>query len=91
MNPVSHKRARENRVYSKLRAGFLADRPRCEWPAGCTQASTDVHHRRGRVGADFLDVARWSAVCRPHHEWIGAHPAAAVEMGISELRTGSAA
>ena len=88
MRPASPKRAAQNRVYARRRRVFLEEHPRCSFPAGCTQAATEVHHRRGRVGALLLDESSWSAICRDHHRWITEHPAAAVEMGISELRLG---
>lgn len=90
MRAVSLKRQRQMREYRPLRLAFL-DGKRCEFPGGCTQPAADVHHRKGRIGALLLDVTKWSALCRPHHDWVGQHPAAAVEMGISELRIGGAA
>ncbi len=88
MRAVAPKRARQLRLYRPLRDAFLADNPRCEFPGGCVQPSTDLHHRAGRRGLMLLDVTRWSALCHPHHAWITENPAAAVAMGISELRIG---
>lgn len=88
MRPVSKKRARELRAYRPLRDAFLAAHPRCTFPGGCVQQSTELHHRAGRRGAMLLDASKWSALCHAHHSWTTEHPAAAVEMGISELRIG---
>ena len=88
---VSPKRRRANTYYRQLRADFLGVHQRCEYPAGCTQAATDVHHMRGRVGGDLLNVRLWLAMCRDHHEWVTVHPAAAYEMGASVRRIGGAA
>lgn len=91
LTKVSRKRARQLREYSVLRAEFLARFPRCQYPGGCTALSTDVHHMRGRVGADLLDVDHWLALCRPHHEHITTHPAEALALGVSERRIGRGA
>lgn len=91
IRPVSVKRARETRTYTLLRREFLADHPRCEFPGGCTQPATEIHHKRGRVGALYLDTAHWSPLCHDHHAWATEHPAAAFEMGVSERRIGGAA
>src|SRR4051812_49196612 len=77
LNRVSAKRAKQNATYSKLRAAFLLERPRCEYPTGCQNAATDVHHRKGRVGALLLDTAHWSALCRPCHQFVTGEPALA--------------
>lgn len=84
------RRARENRSYRLSRRVFLAEHPRCEFPSGCVQPATEVHHRKGRVGALLLDQSHWSALCRDHHAWVTEHPAEAVAMGISEIRVGVA-
>lgn len=89
MRAVSPKQARRLRQYSKLRSEFLAEHERCEFVAGCTQASTEVHHKRGRVGPLLLDTAHWLPLCHDHHAWTTEHPAMAVEMGMSELRVGA--
>lgn len=91
MRAVSKQRARDLREYRPARDAFLAEHFRCQFPAGCTQTFTELHHRAGRRGAMLLDQSRWSALCHAHHSWVTEHPAAAVEMGISELRIGGAA
>jgi hypothetical protein len=90
MRAVSVKRQRQMREYRPLRHAYL-DGKRCEFPGGCTQPASDVHHRRGRVGGLLLDVRHWSALCRTHHSFVTEHPKTAVEMGISELRIGGGA
>ena len=91
MRAVSKKRARQLRAYRPARDVFLAQHARCQFPGGCVQQSTELHHRAGRRGLMLLDETRWSALCHAHHAWVTEHPAAAVEMGISELRIGGAA
>jgi hypothetical protein len=83
---VSPQRAAEQRIYTKRRRVFLAERERCEWPLGCEQAATEVHHRRGRVGALYLAVEHWSALCHDHHTHCTQNPAEAYALGISERR-----
>ena len=91
MRYMSPKRAAENRIYLKRRAEFLESHPWCEFPDVCGQPASEIHHRRGRVGALFLDERYWSAVCAPCHRWITEHPREAIELGISEKRLGGAA
>lgn len=80
---VSKRRRREGALYQTARLTFLAFHPSCE---RCGAPATDVHHRRGRVGADYLEPTVWLATCRVCHEWIHAHPAEAYERGWSDRR-----
>jgi len=47
----------------------------------CGQAATEVHHRRGRVGANLLDESTWLPVDAECHRDIHANPAWAYEQG----------
>lgn len=78
---VSRKRAAQQRVYSKLRAAFLAEHPRCQWPGGCAWPATTVQHLRGRSGERLNDTTWWAASCWPHNAWAEEHTGAALEMG----------
>lgn len=87
----SPKRARRERRYKAakrevaVRSGGL-----CEAKLiGCTGKAQDVHHRRGRIGDDLFDVDLLLAVCRACHDWIGDHPAAAMEAGLLLSRLGT--
>ena len=87
ISPVSKKRQGEMDTYSKLREAFLVVKPRCEAKlVGCTGISTDVHHKAGRVGDNYLKVGTWLAVCRSCHRFIEDNPEAAKELGLSESR-----
>ena len=44
-------------------------------------ASTDVHHRKGRYGGNYLNVDSWSALSRTAHQWIHDHPSWGRENG----------
>jgi hypothetical protein len=35
---------------------------------------TDIHHKRGRYGTNFLDESTWLAVSREGHDWIHRFP-----------------
>lgn len=91
---VSRKRARQLREYTRLRREFLEARPVCEFPGefseGCLGRAVEIHHRRGRVGADLVAVEHWSALCSACHKRVTERPAEAYELGLSERRIGRA-
>ena len=83
----SYKRRWERRQYRDLRAAFLTGRPLCEM---CEEArSTEVHHKRGRVGSLDLDADHWAALCHNCHAWVTENPAQAYALGMSENRVGA--
>lgn len=87
ISPVSKKRQGEMDTYGRLRDAFITAKPRCEAKLqSCTGISTDVHHKAGRVGNNYLKVGTWLAVCRSCHRWIENNPEAAKELGFSESR-----
>jgi hypothetical protein len=87
ISPVSKKRQGEMDTYGRLRDAFITAKPRCEAKlVGCTGISTDVHHKAGRVGENYLKIGTWLAVCRSCHSWIETNPEAAKELNFSESR-----
>lgn len=78
--PMSARRKKEARQYSKLRAEFLATHPTCQRP-GCDHASTDVHHKNGR-GKNYLRTETWLATCAGCHDWIHQNMAEARKLGL---------
>ena len=87
ISPVSAKRQVEMDTYGKLREAFLVVKSKCEAKLPhCTGASTDVHHKAGRVGDNYLKIGTWLAVCRSCHGWIETNPLEAKELGFSESR-----
>ncbi len=82
----SPRRAREARVYDRTRKQFLEQHRFCAGPAKlweiCTALSTDVHHKAGRLGSNYLDTATWLAVCRPCHNRIETHKREARALGL---------
>lgn len=85
--PTSDKRRMELVAYGKARRLFLKAHPVCQCcpairPASKANPSDDVHHTRGRQGRLLNYEPAWLAVCRPCHDWIGAHPMQARAMGF---------
>jgi len=90
---VSSKRAAQLKEYTKLRKEFMAANPICQvWldenPSalafqeyGDAAASTDVHHKKSRVGKMLLDTRYWMAVSRTAHQRIHQFPKWAMEKG----------
>jgi hypothetical protein len=76
ISKARHARLRE---YATLRKQFLHARPRCE---RCKKKSTDIHHKRGRVGRLLCMSEHWASVCRSCHNWIGENPKEARELGL---------
>ena len=73
--------------YSKRRIAFLALQNRCQAKLSfCTSKSTDVHHKKGRVGDNYLNISTWLAVCRNCHTWIENNPTESKLLGFSEQR-----
>ena len=85
--PVSEKRQVAMDEYSKKRLAFLALHPNCQGKlVSCSGKATDVHHKAGRTGDNYLNMNTWLAVCRSCHSWIELNPDAAKELGFSENR-----
>lgn len=80
----SSKRIKEEEEYSRERKLFLEAHPLCKMalPGICTYHSTDVHHRDGRIGSNYLDKTKWIPGCRACHVWIHNNPKSARELGL---------
>lgn len=79
LSPVSARRRRDLATYSKLRVDYLRRQPVCEC---CTRRSaSDIHHKAGRTGGNYLKVATWMAVCRECHDYIHRFPKLARALG----------
>jgi len=79
---VSKKRKVENAQYTVLRIEFLSKPenkicPITGWP------TTDIHHKKGRVGDLFLDTKYWIALSREGHQHVEDNPEWAKENGYS--------
>ena len=86
--PRSPKRIKEDAVYSVERRIFLDEHPVCEahLPGICTHVATEVHHKEGRTGDNYLDKTKWLGACHQCHCWITDHPKEALEAGLSLKR-----
>jgi hypothetical protein len=88
INKVSDSQKAKNKIYNKIRPIFLDNHKICQAKLhGCTVASREVHHKKGRIGKNFLDITTWLAVCPNCHRWIEANPEAAKSLGLSDNRT----
>jgi len=66
INPVSDKRLEELATYRPLRDKYLAEHPTCE-VRGCGRKTTNLHHKKGRIGALLYDVKYFMACCELCH------------------------
>ena len=82
---VSDKRKVDNESYLLLRQMFLQKNPICQVD-NCQLKSVQCHHKKGRVGDNYLDTTTWLAVCNDHHHKIEMNPVWAKEQGYSESR-----
>jgi hypothetical protein len=79
LSPISDRRRAEAKEYAEKREAFLRQRPVCE---RCDRRSSrDVHHKAGRYGGNYLNVATWAALCRHCHDDIHQHPSQARASG----------
>jgi len=82
---VSKKRSVEQLQYTVLRTEFLAKKENQICPI-TKEKTTDVHHKKGRIGSLFLDIRFWLAVSRSGHKMIEENPEWAIENGYSLSR-----
>ncbi len=83
INAISTTRRRSLNAYAKAARAWKAqpENRACRFP-GCRRPATDIHHTRGRIGSLLTDTRFWVPVCRSHHDWIGANPASARDLGL---------
>jgi len=82
---ISKKRQVDQLQYSVLRTEFLSKKENQICPI-TNQKTTDIHHKKGRVGSLFLDTRYWLAVSREGHKMIEENPEWAKENGYSLSR-----
>lgn len=82
---VSDKRLEENNQYKKLRLEFLSLPENTICPIK-NIPTTDIHHKKGRVGSLFLDTKYWVALSREGHKFVEENPEWAKENGFSVSR-----
>jgi len=81
----SKKRQIENAKYSVLRIEFLSKKENQICPIS-GNPTTDIHHKKGRLGSLFLDTNHWVALSREAHKFVEENPIWAKENGYSENR-----
>jgi len=79
---VSKKRKIENAKYLVLRIEFLSKKENQICPI-TNEKTTDIHHKKGRVGSLFLDTTFWVALSRKGHKFVEENPKWAKENGFS--------
>lgn len=79
---MSEKRKVENLKYIGQRIVFLGKKENMICPI-TKKPTTDVHHKKGRVGSLFLDERYWVALSREGHKFVEENPEWAKENGYS--------
>ena len=79
---VSDKMLLSLREYRKVRDAYMAEHTICEHPE-CSSPSTELHHKKGRIGSLLTDSRYFCALCHDHHEWSEKNPILAKELGLS--------
>src|SRR4051812_14775886 len=79
IKPRSDGMAKRVREYLKMKATWIPGRA-CEYPGCDVKQATDVHHSRGKLGVLLFLTEFWRAMCRKHHDWVGANPQAARDL-----------
>lgn len=82
---ISQKKKIENLKYQVLRTEFLGKKENQVCPI-TGKKTTEIHHKKGRVGSLFLDVRYWLAVSREGHKKIEENPVWAKKEGYSLSR-----
>jgi hypothetical protein len=79
---ISDKRKIDNLKYSALRIEFLGKKENKICPI-TKKPTTDIHHKKGRVGSLLLDTRFWIALSREGHKFVEENPIWAKENGYS--------
>jgi hypothetical protein len=79
LKKVSKMRAEEMKVYKALRESYLKQYPTCEMCG--KKPATDIHHRAGRYGGNYLNVHTYAGLCRQCHQWCHDNPKQATQDG----------
>jgi len=83
IKPISKKRSKENKIYLAKRIVFLIKPENKYCPVFPSQKTTEVHHKKGRIGTLYLDETFWLAVSSDGHKWIENNPIEAKKRGFS--------
>lgn len=78
----SKKRIIEDAKYSVLRIEFLGKKENKICPI-TGKPTTDIHHKKGRIGSLLLDTTFWVALSREGHKFVEENPIWAKENAYS--------
>lgn len=81
----SKKRQIEELKYQALRIEFLGKPENRKCPI-TGDPTTDIHHKKGRIGSLLLDARYWIALSRKGHRFVEENPEWAKENGYSLSR-----
>ena len=84
---VSRKQAQRIRKYKDVKYKYLEEKPYCE--CGCGRRSSQIHHKKGRLGDLLIDTRFFMAVSNFCHRRIEDNPSLAYARGWSLSRTAS--
>ena len=85
INKLSKKRQVEELRYKVLRIEFLGKKENQICPI-TKKKTTDIHHKKGRIGSLLLDTRYWVALSREGHKYVEENPEWAKENGYSLSR-----
>lgn len=82
LRKVSKRRQIEGKIYLEKRKEFLKENPLCQIKSpDCTKRAVVIHHKKGRVGALFLDENFWAASCWKCNQYCEEEKQWAIENG----------
>lgn len=85
--PFSKKMLAMLAIYRQRRDAFIIAHPICQARAKCAGSrSTEVHHKKGRVGELLIDETFFLATCHACHVFINENNEQAFALGLSESR-----
>jgi hypothetical protein len=82
INKLSKKRQVEELRYKVLRIEFLGKKENQICPI-TKEKTTDIHHKKGRIGDLLLDTRYWVALSRRGHKFVEENPEWARKNGFS--------
>lgn len=79
MKRISDRQRIRLKEYSVVRKIYLNEHGLC---AKCGGKASDIHHKRGKLGALLTRTEHFVSVCRDCHHWIHDHPKESRELGL---------
>lgn len=84
INKVSEAKKEDDKIYATSRKVYLGNHAVCEVKlTGCQQKANQIHHRKGRIGKNYIDIHTFLACCDNCHRWIENNVTQAKELGFS--------